>query len=146
MTVSLRHLNLLLVLISCKYELALRVEWCRSRARSMRWSEEVDLVMEEMRRVCAFLEWRANWWIDRARNMEESLAGGMESKAERLEGLYAYGRRQASMFRSMSARCATMWESTLSYASTLPRYNEHHAPGVALDVPGAALDTANAEA
>jgi hypothetical protein len=27
---------------------ALRIEWCRSRARAMRWSEEVLLLREEM--------------------------------------------------------------------------------------------------
>ncbi|KAG1838304.1 hypothetical protein DFJ58DRAFT_718771 [Suillus subalutaceus] len=31
-----------------------RVEWCKSRARALRWGEEVDLLQEEMH--------RANWW------------------------------------------------------------------------------------
>ncbi|KAG2354774.1 hypothetical protein BDR07DRAFT_1545883, partial [Suillus spraguei] len=30
--------------------LALRIEWCKSRARAMRWVEEVQLLQEEMRR------------------------------------------------------------------------------------------------
>ena len=48
------------------YILALRIEWCRVRARAMRWSEEVLLLREEMRRVLVFLEWQATWWEKRA--------------------------------------------------------------------------------
>ncbi|KAF8069134.1 hypothetical protein FPV67DRAFT_1415501 [Lyophyllum atratum] len=42
----------------------LRIEWCRTRARAMRWAEEVELVQEEMRRVLAFLSWKAGWWLE----------------------------------------------------------------------------------
>ncbi|KAJ7699783.1 hypothetical protein B0H14DRAFT_3100193 [Mycena olivaceomarginata] len=41
---------------------ALRIEWAKTRARAWRWTEEVDLVEEEMRRVLAFLNWKANHW------------------------------------------------------------------------------------
>ncbi|KAJ7099018.1 hypothetical protein C8R44DRAFT_593419, partial [Mycena epipterygia] len=40
----------------------LRVEWAKTRARAHRWTEEVDLLEEEMRRILVFLEWRAGWW------------------------------------------------------------------------------------
>ncbi|KAJ7457415.1 hypothetical protein FB451DRAFT_1341923 [Mycena latifolia] len=40
----------------------LRVEWAKTRARSRQWTEEVDLLEEEMRRVLVFLEWKAGWW------------------------------------------------------------------------------------
>ncbi|KAG2028860.1 hypothetical protein BDR03DRAFT_1019255 [Suillus americanus] len=33
-----------------------------TRARSMRWAEEVGLLQEEMRRVSCFLRWHASWW------------------------------------------------------------------------------------
>ncbi|KAF9471463.1 hypothetical protein BDN70DRAFT_819963, partial [Pholiota conissans] len=39
----------------------LRSEWARSRARVQRCKEEVLLLLEEMRRVLQFLEWRASW-------------------------------------------------------------------------------------
>ncbi|KAJ6575811.1 hypothetical protein B0H10DRAFT_1837609 [Mycena sp. CBHHK59/15] len=42
---------------------ALRIEWARTRARAWRWTEEVDLLEEEMRRVLEFLKWRAGWWM-----------------------------------------------------------------------------------
>jgi hypothetical protein len=44
----------------------LRVEWCKGRARALRWTEEVQLLMEEMRRVLVFLEWKAAFWEERA--------------------------------------------------------------------------------
>jgi hypothetical protein len=98
----------------------------------MRWSEELDLVLEEMRRVCAFMVSRAVWWIDQARIMEESrLRSGWSDESR--EGSYAYARRQASMFQDISSRCSSSWASTISYAMTIPRYNEQHVPGAALD-------------
>jgi hypothetical protein len=39
-----------------------RVEWCKARARAMHWSEEVELLQEEMRRVLQFFGWQATWW------------------------------------------------------------------------------------
>ncbi|KAJ7022257.1 hypothetical protein C8F04DRAFT_1272805 [Mycena alexandri] len=44
----------------------LRIEWAKARARAMRWTEEVDLLEEEMRRIQQFLTWRAGWWLERA--------------------------------------------------------------------------------
>ncbi|OJA20624.1 hypothetical protein AZE42_14183 [Rhizopogon vesiculosus] len=31
-----------------------------------RWSEEVELLLEEMQRVIEFLKWQAEWWGGRA--------------------------------------------------------------------------------
>ncbi|KAG1843773.1 hypothetical protein DFJ58DRAFT_717719 [Suillus subalutaceus] len=45
---------------------ALRVEWCRSRACANQWVEEVELLLEEMRCVSAFLAWHAAWWDEQA--------------------------------------------------------------------------------
>jgi hypothetical protein len=44
---------------------AVRVEWARARARKTRWSEEVMLLREEMRRVLRYLGWQAAWWRER---------------------------------------------------------------------------------
>ncbi|KAJ6448830.1 hypothetical protein C8R45DRAFT_1132718 [Mycena sanguinolenta] len=40
----------------------LRVEWGKAWARAHRWTEEVDLLEEEMRRILVFLQWKADWW------------------------------------------------------------------------------------
>jgi hypothetical protein len=127
MTVS--FLKSMLPVPCTHYSLALRVEWCRSRARAMRWSEELLLVLEEMRRVCAFLIWRADWWIEQARIMVESpLVSGRGWSVERIEGLSAYAMRQASMFRAMSSRCSSIWASSIAFATTIPLYNKHRVP------------------
>ncbi|KAG5223527.1 hypothetical protein IMY05_C0771000400 [Salix suchowensis] len=83
---------------------ALRVEWCKSRARAMRWSEEVELLEEEMRRVLAFLDWKAAQWDTRA-----VLDGGMRTDITR--GAQAYAKRQASIMRSLTREFRRTWAS-----------------------------------
>ncbi|KAJ7882560.1 hypothetical protein B0H14DRAFT_2565252 [Mycena olivaceomarginata] len=44
---------------------AVRIAWAKTRARAMCWTEEVDLLEEEMRRIVEFLQWRSGWWKER---------------------------------------------------------------------------------
>ncbi|KAF9490476.1 hypothetical protein BDN71DRAFT_1523131 [Pleurotus eryngii] len=69
---------------------SLHLEWCKSRARALRWTEEVQLLKEEMRRVLAFLRWQAEWWEGKVCD-DESVPRVLA------EGLTAYARRQASI-------------------------------------------------
>lgn len=78
------------------------IEWCKARARANRWSEEVELLQEEMRRVSAFLEWQTEWWEDRA--SPRTWLDGMEN-----EGVSAYAHRQAAIRRAMRTRCTSIW-------------------------------------
>jgi hypothetical protein len=55
-------------------QIALRIEWCRSRARAMRYAEEVEVLLEEMHRVLAFLKWDGNWWRERAQHVFQRLS------------------------------------------------------------------------
>ncbi|KAJ7077348.1 hypothetical protein C8R44DRAFT_655086 [Mycena epipterygia] len=81
----------------------LRVEWAKTRARAHRWTEEVDLLEEEMRRILVFLEWKALWW-------REQMAGRPEELDEELrEGLVAYAERQAVILEDMKTRFETSW-------------------------------------
>jgi hypothetical protein len=41
--------------------IAVRVEWCKTWARSHRWTDEVSLLLKEMQRVVAFYEHKAAW-------------------------------------------------------------------------------------
>jgi len=50
---------------------ALRVEWCRCHARAMRYAEEVELLLEEMCSVLAFLEWDKDRWKKRALHIRQ---------------------------------------------------------------------------
>jgi hypothetical protein len=72
----------------------------------MRWAEEVTLLQEEMRRVLAFLEWRADWWINRGSSMAMACSG---SSAPYIEGLFAYAARQAKIQRALAGRFKEMW-------------------------------------
>ncbi|TFK18461.1 hypothetical protein FA15DRAFT_729809 [Coprinopsis marcescibilis] len=81
---------------------SLRVEWCRSRARMRRWSEEVHLISEEMRCVVAYLEWKASWWHSHKRlrsNVHEDVSLGLE----------AYANKQAFYCLVLAHSCASNW-------------------------------------
>ncbi|KAJ7727679.1 hypothetical protein DFH07DRAFT_757637, partial [Mycena maculata] len=53
---------------------SVRVEWCRARARKVRWEEEVLLVREEMRRVLRYLEWQVAFWMVRVDSRPDATA------------------------------------------------------------------------
>ncbi|KAK7030161.1 CxC2 domain-containing protein [Favolaschia claudopus] len=81
---------------------ALRVEWAKTRARAWRWTEEVDLLEEEMRRVLEFLKWKAEWWT--------SLIGQREFLSdEDDEGFLAYAHRQSRIQIDLRARFEGNW-------------------------------------
>jgi hypothetical protein len=70
----------------------------------MRWKEEIVLVQEEMRRVCAYLSWYANWWsshtdIGRMRQYDSFMS----------EGLAAYAEQQAHLRTSLKDHFQGLW-------------------------------------
>lgn len=69
----------------------------------MRWNEEVELLLEEMRRVKAFLSWQAGWWIEREDHSDLSIT------AAQMEGLSAYARRQAQIRLYLKVSFESMW-------------------------------------
>ncbi|KAG6913835.1 hypothetical protein DXG01_004024 [Tephrocybe rancida] len=81
-------------------------EWAKSRARAARAKEEVVLLKEEMQRATVTLEWRADWWMERAslRRVDAALA----------EGLRAYAEDQASLQHTLQAHFLTLWKDPLS--------------------------------
>ncbi|KAF7349654.1 CxC2 domain-containing protein [Mycena sanguinolenta] len=83
----------------------LRIEWARTRARAMRYREEVDLLEEEMRRVLQFLDWRAEWWMSRV-----GLRSADQPDPAMQEGYTAYARKQAAYMRGMRGRFAQQWK------------------------------------
>jgi len=67
-----------------------------------RWDEEVDLVMEEMRRVLCSMVWRAHYW--------KSLVSKREVvDATIREGIAAYAEKQAYIAQTMGKRFAKEW-------------------------------------
>jgi hypothetical protein len=78
----------------------------------MRWTEEIKLVQEEMRRVCAYLSWYENWWsshadVGRIRQFDLSLS----------EGLAAYAERQACMRRSLQGHFQGLWSDVAAWVT-----------------------------
>ncbi|KAJ3513191.1 hypothetical protein NLJ89_g3086 [Agrocybe chaxingu] len=65
-------------------QLALRIEWCKARARAHRWQEECVLLAEEMRRVIAFFQWQCQWWKARM----SSLPSTDDTLTEDKDGVY----------------------------------------------------------
>jgi hypothetical protein len=81
---------------------ALRVEWAKSMARADRWEEDVVMLDEEMRRVLAFCEWKADWWM-RQVPLRQGVTGPLA------EGLNAYAAEQADMERWIHKAWSEKW-------------------------------------
>lgn len=83
-----------------------RAEWAKSRARLARWTEEVELTQEEMRRVVHFLGWKASQWRSRA--------SGRIAAPDLEQGLGAYATRQSDIAENLAKRFARKWTSVLA--------------------------------
>jgi hypothetical protein len=91
----------------------MRTEWCKATARAQRFEEEVEIVVEEMRRTLAFFEWAAADWERRAKDrigeprMDDYVANG----------LVAYSARKAAHFRQLIAVFIQDWYHPLDRKS-----------------------------
>ena len=83
--------------------IGLRSEWVKSKARVDRWNEEIQLVKEEMRRILAFLEWKAVWWTEEG-------GRNLGVRADIADGIRAYAAKQASINRALAWFFKTRWE------------------------------------
>ncbi|KAK0453026.1 uncharacterized protein EV420DRAFT_1621640 [Desarmillaria tabescens] len=79
---------------------ALRIEWCKSRARAQHWQEECVLLTEEMRRVQVTFQYYANMWKDR------------ESKVDS-PGAWAYALKQVALWRELEENACEQWDVLL---------------------------------
>jgi hypothetical protein len=80
----------------------------------MRWSEEVLLLIEEMRRVKAFLQWQGKWWMERGflwQNLGEADH----------EGITAYAMRQMVLRQALLEDFEQKWKNVLEMTQT-PRH------------------------
>lgn len=84
------------------------VEWCKSRARAMRWVEEVRLVAEEMRRAIAFSESMAVVWDGRRDGRREAAMAASTARWASdkgwVEGVRAYACKQAWIRRAQASK------------------------------------------
>ncbi|KAF6747217.1 hypothetical protein DFP72DRAFT_821963, partial [Ephemerocybe angulata] len=84
---------------------AIKVEWAKSRARAMRYQEEVLIVREEMRRTVRFFSWKEKEWYKcgEARGKH----GPIEEHYN--EGLQAYAKRQGAICLGLRKKFEHMW-------------------------------------
>ncbi|KAF9784125.1 hypothetical protein BJ322DRAFT_1109984 [Thelephora terrestris] len=98
-----------------------RHEWMTCRARADRWTEEADLLQEEMRRVVAFLEWKSTWWSNKVGSRLGSTAPDIQ------HGIDGYARKQANTYHKLAISLTKKWiphllalELDVSWAKTYP--------------------------
>ncbi|PPQ76859.1 hypothetical protein CVT26_001497 [Gymnopilus dilepis] len=84
----------------------LRVEWAKSRARAERAREEVMLLKEEMQRVLKFLEWKADWWRQRA-----TMRAGLVTDLG--EGVQAFALTQVDVQLALASHFKKLWDTPL---------------------------------
>ncbi|KAG2120428.1 uncharacterized protein F5147DRAFT_741483 [Suillus discolor] len=99
---------------------SLHVEWCKARARHNRWHEEIQLLMEEMRRVLAFLKWYIQWW-------EECATLRTFVRAEETEGFVAYAKRQGAVCRALLTSFEDRWAGVAGLVESYGSYDKHSA-------------------
>ncbi|KAF9471168.1 hypothetical protein BDN70DRAFT_939144 [Pholiota conissans] len=103
---------------------ALRIEWCKSRARAHRWQEECLLLDEEMKRVLTTFRWQNNHWLKVGRDCQErdcvsahTVPALNSSETKDLliakEGMVAYANRQAEMRLWMIKHCEATWKDVV---------------------------------
>ena len=89
--------------------------------------EEVELLLEEMRRVLAFLEWDGNRWKERALRAPQRVndathpSTSLENKGPFEEGLRAYALRQTSVRRRLFETFAKQWHDVPTFVEIADR-------------------------
>ena len=74
---------------------AIRVEWCQAQEQAARYEEEIELVVEEMRRTLVFFEFLTHEWERRTIFLLE----GVDDTTN--HGIGAYAFKQAAIYRKM---------------------------------------------
>ncbi|EIN10007.1 hypothetical protein PUNSTDRAFT_133777 [Punctularia strigosozonata HHB-11173 SS5] len=113
--------------------------WAGSRARAFRWHEEVQLLVEEMRRVIAFLNWQARTWESTIGSRTRSTDGVTSvCAADISRGADCYAYRQASLCRALAEAFVRRWKPLLNRAGLgqtwLSQY--HASASTTVPVPG----------
>ena len=98
---------------------SMRTEWAQTRARMCRWSEELLIIQEEMRRVLAYFEWKSSWWLEQANRRT-----GTESSVQ--SGVMAYAHKQSTLCLRMAARCAEHWLPVMKNHGIVPIWSGNY--------------------
>jgi len=96
----------------------LRVEWCKGKACQDRWQEEVELLLEERRRILVLFDHRAKQWDKLAEQDQAWMLPGVPMDEISVNGRVAYAREQAMQYRTMRAHCVHMWVNIDMYVGS----------------------------
>jgi hypothetical protein len=122
-------------------------EWARAQARADRWSEELQLLCEEMRRTLAFTSHQAAWWAALAQaapslTSSEAAAFADPTPSESsfvprgdpalLEGRVAYALEHVAQERALHARFVSKFRPVLLAAKASQLVPLIHVPEPAL--------------
>ncbi|KAF9019901.1 hypothetical protein BDZ89DRAFT_1093800 [Hymenopellis radicata] len=88
----------------------LRIEWCKARARKLRWQEEVELLLEEMRRVIQYHRWQGEWWLQRL-DMRRT-----DVSPELHQGMFAFAMEQAARRADIANDLSGKWAAVRQVA------------------------------
>ena len=80
------------------------MEYAKAHARAHRYTEEEELVVEEMLRTLRYLKWKCSWWLSRDSTHEvEGIASGKK----------AYAAKQASQLNALATKFKNLWQPLL---------------------------------
>ncbi len=83
------------------------MEWLNARARAQRWSEECDILVEEMACVLRSFRHEARVWTERAEKSLPGTAGGA----------CAYTLWQVALRMEMHDHCVLLWAAVHDWVS-----------------------------
>ena len=92
-------------------QVALCVKWAKAQEWAKRYEEEVELVVEEMRRTLVFLEWKVKEWI--SFTISPPL-GDSAIDVMMVNGIAVYTKKQADIQRRMAKLFFEDWYHRLS--------------------------------
>ncbi|THU76418.1 hypothetical protein K435DRAFT_879246 [Dendrothele bispora CBS 962.96] len=110
---------------------AVRVEWCKAKARMLRWKEEVLLLSEKLCQMEEYALWKAEWWISKVPGKDgmRSIGGtyhGIRVDEVLAEGLEAYALQQARFHRDRAVHLEHCWQPLIDHATLVI----HHTPNI----------------
>ncbi len=92
--------------------IAIKIEWCKARARMLRWEEEIELLLEEMRRVAVYGNWKAAWWRARAN-------AHPDASAALREGITGFATRAAIREEAQVREVEEKWQPLIKMGKEL---------------------------
>jgi len=100
------------------FDEGLRVEWSKSQARKVRWEEEVEIILEEMRRSVVYYEWKEQWWLKQ--NARQASDNHIQ------HGIAAYSHKQAYYCKCLAEGFAMAWLPFLQSEGIKPEWEQRY--------------------